>query len=404
MTDHSGSSIIWGVELSPFVLKLQACLQYTQQAYRRLPDEGSYLENTKTMLFLAYAKKLKLITRFPQIDVRLDEYPAVPFFSNDGKHFQYDSSSIAHWLDSKNPTSQLTLFPESESLNFIASLIDEAFDEFGLYMVHHMRWIGSAKSNQMGKLLAKEFRHALPPGGPFYLSKSFPRRQVRRCPYLFSVAPKRYRSGVNKHLTPPQRPGFPETHTLLNESWTQYLKGMEEVLSHQAYLLGDCFTIADASAYGQLAMNLVDPEAAAKMKHIAPLTFTWLNRIYQGKHLIDAENLHNKDEKRLYISKHLIPLLGTIMSTFSTLMVHNERAYIQAKQSGETLFNEAAFNQNRALYDGQLRGYPYRTVVKTFQVRTWRALCEQWSALPPADQAEIRNKMGLCELFGPVKK
>jgi len=334
-------------------------------------------------------------TRFPSLDTELDEYPAVPFLSEDNKHFQYDSTSIAHWLDAKKTPNCRALFPHAPTINFVAKLIDEAFDEFGLYTVHHMRWVGSAKSNCAGKTLAREFRHALPPGGGWYLAHHFPKRQVRRCPYLFSVAPKNYRSGMNKALHPPSREGFPETHSLLNESWKQYLKGMESVLAHQAYLLGDTFTIADASAYGQLAMNLADPEAANKMKSIAPLTYKWLNKIYNREHVLEQTTT----EPKLYLSDHLKPLLRTIMSTFSSLMVQNHEAYKLAKQLGETVFNETAFNEGRALYDGQLRGYPFRSVVKTFQVRVWKALCQDWAILSSEDKGQISEIVELCELF-----
>ncbi|KZZ47348.1 hypothetical protein A3755_15965, partial [Oleiphilus sp. HI0085] len=330
------SAIIWGVELSPFVLKMQAYLEYCGIPYRRLPAHGSYLENTQTLLRLEYQKQHKQISRYPEMDADLDEYPAVPFFTENGKDFQYDSTAIAHYLDQKPPTQgnshRHRLFPEDPCLNFIASLIDEAFDEFGLYMVHHMRWVGSAKSNIMGKLLAKEFRHALPPGGPLLLSRRFPKRQVARCPYLFSVAPKSYRSGVSKALSPPYKEGFPETHTLLFESWKQYLKGMEEVLTLQKFLLGDQFTIADASAYGQLAMNLVDPETNKLMQELAPQTHAWLEMIYSGKHRLQQK------EGELYFSGALKPLLNTIMSTYASLMVQNKQAYHLAKAQGATEF------------------------------------------------------------------
>jgi Glutathione S-transferase, C-terminal domain len=393
-------ALVWGVELSPFVLKLQACLDFHKTPYRRLPAHGSYLENLQTLTRLEYQKQHKQITRFPSMDKHLDEYPAVPFYSENGKDFQYDSSSIAAYLDEQAYKSSLStqlkpsrLFPESQELKFIASLIDEAFDEFGLYMVHHMRWVGSARSNKMGKLLAKEFRRALPPGGGMYLSKSFPKRQVRRCPYLFSVAPKAYKSGVSKALSPPSRKGFPETHTLLFESWRQYIKCMETLLSEQAYLLGDDFTIADASAYGQLAMNLVDPEASALLEKTAPRTFQWLHAIYQRKHLTTPKT------GKLYISKHLNPLLNTIMSTFTSLMVQNQKAYALAKQQGVSEFNELAFDQGKALYTGKLRGYPFKSVVKTFQVRVWQELCEQWQDLSSEQQQTIKSHMELCELF-----
>jgi len=247
----------------------------------------------------------------------------------------------------------------------------------------------------MGKLLGNEFRYALPPGGQWLLSRSFPKRQVRRCPYLFSVAPRGYRSGMSKALNPPSREGFPETHTLLNECWKRYLKDMETILTEQPYLLGNQFTIADASAYGQLGMNLVDPQAAKKLKEIAPLTFDWLNSIHQQQHC----KASHKAESGLYLSKALKPLLNTIMNTFSALMIQNAQAYELAKQDGATLFNEAAFNRDMALYDGKLRGYPFRSVVKTFQVRVWQDICEKWRALSALDKAKVRKYVPLCDMF-----
>jgi glutathione S-transferase len=384
--------IIWGVELSCFTLKLQACLEYAGRPYRRLPEQGGYIENTRTLLSLELAKRRKQVSRYPSLNEQLDEYPTVPFLSHDGKHFQYDSSAIAQWLDTRKNHDQGNLYPEKPALRFIAQLIDEAFDEFGLYLVHHMRWVGSAKSNRMGKRLAKEFRRALPPSGPWLLSKSFPRRQVRRCPYLFSIAPINYKSGVSKSLTPPARTGFPETHTLLNHSWKKYLIGMETILSKQAYLLGDQFTIADASAYGQLGMNLVDPETSEKMKRLAPHTHAWLNRIYQKKHPQQAN-------ASLYLSNEIKPLLSTIMLTFSALMVQNAHAYKLAQQNGETLFNEAAFDQGKSLYDGKLCGYPFRSVVKTFQVRVWHELQSEWKKLTVDEKSEVKSVVELCALF-----
>jgi glutathione S-transferase len=384
--------IIWGVELSCFTLKLQACLHHAGRPYRRLPAQGGYIENTRTLLSLELAKRRKQVSRYPSLNKDLDEYPAVPFLSHDGKHFQYDSSAIAQWLDTRKDPAHSALFPEKPALRFIAQLIDEAFDEFGLYLVHHMRWVGSAKSNQMGKLLAKEFRYALPPVGPWVLSKSFPRRQVRRCPYLFSIAPTNYKSGVSQSLTPPARLGFPETHSLLNHSWKKYLSGMESILSKQAYLLGDQFTIADASAYGQLGMNLVDPETADKMRILAPHTYAWLNRIYQKDHAQQAN-------RSLYLSEAIKPLLSTIMLTFSALMVQNAQAYKFAQLKGETVFNESAFDQGKALYDGKLCGYPFRSVVKTFQVRVWHDLQSAWRKLADNEKDEVKSVIELCELF-----
>ena len=389
-------AVLWGVRLSPFYLKLEACLQFSNHPYRRLPAQGSRIENVKYISTLEQAKRNHTVKRYPLRSPEFDEYPAVPFFSNDSNGIQYDSSSIAHWLDDqRSPESKApALRPSAPTLSFLNHLIDEAFDEFGLYMVHHMRWVGSAKTQVMGKLLAQEFRTALPPGGAAIIKKSFPRRQVRRCPYLFSVAPKGYQAGVASALTPPSREGFPETHSLLNHCWKRYVKDIDAVLQQQPYLLGERFTLADASAYGQLAMNLVDKEAADRLLTLAPTTFNWLKKIEHGQHKPNPMK-----ETKLLFNPALKELLNTIMGTFSALMVQNEKAYQLALDQGESTFNEAAFNAGKSLYDGQLLGYPFRSVVKTFQVRVWREIKAHWQLLPPSSRQELRALIDVCELF-----
>jgi len=92
-------------------------------------------------------------------------------------------------------------------------------------------------------------------------------------------------------------------------------------------------------------------------------------------------------------------LLNTIMNTFSALMIQNAQAYELAKQNGITVFNEVAFNQGTALYDGKLRGYPFRSVVKTFQVRVWQEICGKWRALSEHDKEKVREYVPLCNMF-----
>ncbi len=385
-------AIVWGVELSPFTLKLQACLQSLRYPFRRLPASGGWRENLDIMARLELAKRLGTVERYPFMDKQLDEYPLVPYFSPDGKQFYFDSSAIARWLDAQE-RNQSKLFPSDPGLGFLAHLIDEAFDEFGLYLVHHKRWVGSAKSNQMGERLAREFKSILPPGATWLLRHYFPQRQVKRCPYLFSVAPKGFRCGVPRALTPPSRQGFPPTHQLLNRAWKDYLDGMETVLTQQPFLLGEQFTIADASAYGQLSMNLVDPEAASEMRSLAPVTYRWLENIARGKHKTATA------KGSLTMNPSLKPLLATIMGTFSVLMHQNRQAYTQAMAKGESCFNEAGFNQGHGLYDGQLHGHAFRSVVKTFQVRVWNELCDHWQDLDENVKAQLREYLDLSELF-----
>lgn len=75
-------------------------------------------------------------------------------------------------------------------------------------------------------------------------------------------------------------------------------------------------------------------------------------------------------------------------------MAQNEKAYDKAITRGETLFNEAAFVRQRALYDGQLIGHPFRAVVKSFQVRVWRELKASWRALDARSRDFMEKELG----------
>lgn len=381
---------VWGVEASPYLLKLEALLNYRGIGFRRLPRDGSRWENMPTALRLQRARRRQAVLRYPAMDP-LDEYPAVPYLIIDGHDFQYDSSAIALWLDSRQPGEPRPFFPADPVAGFLARLIDEAFDEFGLYMVHHQRWVCSAADNVMGEVTALEMSRLLPPPFASRLRVNLPRRQVRRCPYLFSVAPPAYEAAVEPALVPPSRPGFPSTHGLLEDSWQRYLAAMEEVLEQQPWLLGDRFTIADASAYGQLSMNLIDPTSAVSLERHAPRTFRWLLAIRDGD--------HRDRPGEVAVSGALQPLLAAIMTSFAPLMVQNERAYMRCVEAGETSFNEAAFDAGNALYDGELLGHPFRSVAKTFQVRVWRDLCGCWRALDGASRQELEQILPNADLL-----
>lgn len=312
----------------------------------------------------------------------LDEYPLVPFLVTGDHRVYYDSSALARWLDEHHPPRPGPLCPADPALGFVTQLIDEAFDELGLYLAHHNRWVLSATTNDAGRRLAREFRRVLPPGMQTVFARRFARRQVRRLPYLFSVAPAGFSiPGLPASLTPPARRGFPPTHALLAETWERYLGAMETALAARPYLLGDRFTLADASAYGAFGMNLKDPTADDRMRARAPRTHRWLGAIRDRAHVGGAGALH--------LSPALGPLLEVIRATFVPLMRQNAAAYAQACAAGERRFNEWAFDRDRALYDGELCGHPFRSVVKTFQVRVWREIEAAWQRLPGADRHRL---------------
>ena len=153
---------------------------------------------------------------------KLRELPAVPYlFGPEGENL-YDSTAIGEWLVLQNPSLNI-LPPVDTAEGFMVRLIDESLDEFGLYIVHHNRWVHAATDNNAGERLAAEMRPLLGPLS-FVLRVVFPRRQTRRLPYLFSVAGGGSQTSVGSQA--PGRKGFPPTHQLLDQAFCELLSAL----------------------------------------------------------------------------------------------------------------------------------------------------------------------------------
>ncbi len=369
--------VLYGSELSPFTLKVAALCRHKGLGFRFLPEEGGTLENLRVQIRRALLVRRRLPLTWPRM-TELDEFPLVPFLFGPAGENLYDSSSIAGWLDQYEPLRgrSVPVVPTGDpATRFAAWLIDEYADEYGLYMVHHNRWKVSATDNDAGRRLAREMRSLVGAAQPL-VAGAFRARQVRRMPYLFSTAPEGFRiPDMPKRLQPPSRSGFPATHELLEDSFARLLNALEAILQHRPCLLGHRFTVADASIYGQLGMNLTDPSAAALIKARAPTLYGWLKQIHRGNFP------GSRADGDIGIDRVLTPLLAEICRTYVPLMKQNLAAYRRWRGQGETLFNEAAFNRGKSLYDGLLDGRPFRSVAKTFQVKTWLDMRRRWAGL-----------------------
>jgi glutathione S-transferase len=358
---------------------------FAQVDYQWLPAEGTVIQGLQFNRRVLRLKAGRLPLTYPPVD-ELDEYPLVPFlFGDDGSNI-YDSTAIAQWLDDHHGRDMRRLIPRHPACEFVARLIDDHFDEFGLYVAHHHRWVTSAKDNDAGDRVANEMARPLPAVGRRQFGRWFARRQVRRLPYLFSVAPEGY--GVEdlpQRLTPPSRADFPETHMLLDQAFHRSLDLVESVLRERPFLFGHRFTLADASVYGELGMNTSDPAAERVIRARAPTLRAWLETLHhRGAAVLDdgAEPAPSNIEA-------LAPLLEEVTRIHVPLMEQNERAFERCRFTGQTRFNEAAFDRGEALYNGELLGHPFRSVVKTFQVKSWQLLKDRYLGLEPAHRAAL---------------
>ena len=221
------------------------------------------------------------------------------------------------------------------------------------------------------------------------VARFFPVRQVRRLPYLFSVAPPAAATWYDlpSRLRPPTRRGFPPTHALLEQGFDALLAAVEPILATRPYLFGERFTLADASLYGELGMNLADRSAWALVGRQAPATARWVERL-----AADDFSAH-RPGGAVTLDPPLARLLDWIARVFVPLMQQNEAAWADHRQRGETRFNEQGFDAGSAVYDGVLLGHPFRSVAKTFQVRVWQDLRHAWGKLATDERARLAALM-----------
>ncbi len=376
--------VLWSSELSPFALKIELMLKQAGLPYEWQPSTGGLIKVHKLNRRLRQLRAGKQNLTWPKKTV-LDEYPAVPFlFGPDGENL-YDSTAIGDWLHQHYEQCQCLLASGNPVVDFVIRLIDEAMDEVGLYLVHHHRWAIAARDNTAGMRLSREMRLLMGPMA-LVLRKAFPARQVRRMPYLFSVADTaagQY-ADLPADRQPPSREKFPPTHQFLEGSYGQLLASLEPILSSREFLFGEAITLADASVYGQIAMNMSDPAAWKMIQGKAPHTASWIQRLNSGK------NFANKTSA-IKLHTDLVPVLKWVCDFFVPLMQQNFSAYQQHLEIRESMYNEKAFNRNRALYRGHLGRVPFTSVAKTFQVRVWQDLRNRWDNLSPAHIQQLET-------------
>ncbi len=377
--------ILYGSALSPFSLKVRFACERAGLEHRRFPEHAGTREN-----LIVQARRFLLVRGLsrpthPAVGP-LDELPLVPFlFGPDGTSY-WDSSAIVRWLDAQPPREPAApLVPREPRARFAAHLLDEAFDEVGLYALHHQRWVVSARSTRAAEVAGEEFRSLIPWPLWRFSQETFAARQVRRLPYLFSVAPFGFHvPGVAPHRQPRPRAGFPATHALLARLHEGFVAGLEGALAAAPFLLGSSFSIADAAAGGMIASHLlIDPDTAESLAERAPRAVAWARGLLAGRGDTPSGAVANP----FVVSPAIEPLLAFAASALVPLLLANGRAHARLGGGPASRYNEAAFDRGEGLYDGELLGHPFRSVVKTFQVRVLGELRAAFHALDAADRS-----------------
>jgi hypothetical protein len=421
--DRRKQWIMYGSTLSPFALKVEAALKMQNPSVNVEWNFNSswlnYFIAEVTVIMLRSGSFVATQTLMENPPSKYGELPLVPYLIPQNNYFTldnpckviYDSSFIVNTFINNNNS------PDDKSLIFMIHLIDEYFDEWGLYLVHHRRWVDEGNhnppDNRPGQTLAHKevFKGQLPRFFSNRGAEFFNHRQTRRLAYLFSIAPPHQSPRAEGYPIPyccnsskqqPPSPHdeeccWPETWTLLNESWIKLLKALDPILKTRSTLFGgSLLTSADFSMFGQLDMLARRDQASRKeMIQEAPNVVKWLDNIRETNAQSTTTTTNNNYHD-------LYPFITEIRETFIPLMKQNKINYEKAIQNGCTIFNEDGFwiqntagVKNKALYDGIIRQYPFRSVVKTFQVEVWNKLLVEYNSLSRNNKFELEQLYGL---------
>jgi glutathione S-transferase len=369
--------------LSPFSVKSRLLCNAFGVQPRLTPQDGGLWTAARLQAKMELAARGfgRCLHRSPS---PLDELPLVPWLFPEGGGYLCDSTEIGLYLG-RTAKVEGRLTPKDPACAFAVRLIEEAVDEVGLYALHHMRWVASGRTTEAMDVLQDEVAGSLGRTAARLFTGRFGPRQVRRLAYLFSVAPETNDfTNMAPAMRPPSRNGFPPTHRLLEEIWEQMVDAVEATLADgRPYLFGDGLTLADAALMGNLGSTLsIDPDAALRLEQRAPLTTKWLRRSLDGPLVLSDEHVLDDAHK---------PLLTWASEAFLPLMQRNAQAYALCPKEHGGPRNEMAFDRGINLFEGQLLGHPYRTVVKDFQFKVYRELGDMHAGLTDAQQAFVAD-------------
>jgi hypothetical protein len=353
---------IYSSTLSPYGLKIKCYFDMSKITNYNFGFGSNVFEQLYYTLKAILVAKSILPVHTP-FDPQFDEFTLVPYvFCNNNENL-FNSTEIAYYI----PQIKEKIIPVKRSLSFLCMVMDEFFDEWGMYLFYHHRW--SLKENQKpnntsGDCLSKEYLL------PTFLKKPFANyfntRQHSRLAYLFSTR---------------------ETKMLLEDSYQNILSTLEDLFQDQPFLLGNKFSLCDASLYGIISTNIRNDEFTSQnIKNKYPRVYNWIINMFSSE---------VKNKGGYYISNKLKPIFKEMFETLIPIMRKMETLYDPSSLNR----NETAFNNNQSLFKINIKNVECKTVVKTFQVYIWRKIKREWLTLNKEEQKEIMKVLPIDEIF-----
>ena len=240
-----------------------------------------------------------------------------------------DSTPIIRRLENDYPNRQV--IPEDQALSFINYILEDFADEFLTKFMFHYRWHYEADADKAGTILPLiEFSQTLPKEELAELKSFITQRQSER---LWVVG------------------SSDSTAELIEKSFRQFIKLLNDHLSHSSFILGDKPSSADFGFYGQIVQLVkFDPTPRKICHQIAPRVVAWVE-IMDDLSGLDTKSLHwasfEDASKNL---KNILKLIGTL---YIPLLLENAKAVANESAEWEVAVEGAAWKQKTFRYQAK---------------------------------------------------
>ena len=289
---------LFGVELSPYSLKVRAYFRY-----KNIPHEWIARDSTNQEEFSRYAK-----------------LPLVPLVvTPDGKGMQ-DSTPILEHFEGLQP--EPSIHPSDPTLAFLSALIEEYGDEWGNKQMFHYRWTYAPDQKSTAERIARLTRPGLSEAEYAAATEQIRTRMVPRLSFVGSSE---------------------QTREHIESSFDRLLSLLEPHLSQRMYLFGGRPTFGDFGLAAQLHQCSTDPSAGTMMRAVAPNVLSWAVQMLDPK----AEGtLETWDD----LAPTLKPVLQEIGQTFLPWTAANAQALAAGQETFSVMLRSTEYSQGTQKY------------------------------------------------------
>lgn len=295
---------LFGVELSPYSLKVRAYFRYKRIPHAWIARDTNSQEE--------YARHARL--------------PLVPLVvTPDGRGMQ-DSTPIIDHFEARVPDPPL--HPADPCLAFLSALIEEYADEWANKQMFHYRWRDAADQRSAAERIARLTRPGLSEEAYAEATEQIRRRMVPRLSFVGSS------EATREHI---------------ESSLDRLLATLERHLSARTYLFGGRPSLGDFGLSAQLYQCSTDPTAGALMRKVAPTVTAWAVR------MLDPTD-EGETETWDALAPTLHPLLVEIGETFLPWTAANAQALADGTDVCTVMLRGAEYRQAPQKYHARSFG------------------------------------------------